>query len=498
MYNLLRIVLLWSFLLLLIPMQGQLLSKKALQRAKIYTSVEVAAKQADSVYILELTALENWAVLSKFRNLNVLRIQDHQLEVAELDFGYFPYLQELAIKAKYQYSNDNLPPVRLYKLPESISQLKNLKKLDLTNNALGLGTGLEHLANLSGLEVLSLANNELGVEFFIEETIAERVEESQEDDITMSDNLYKEIRKEIIEEYLYVGNWEGEDILPLLVSQLTNLRELDVRSNYLRDIPESIKQLTKLQRLNLADNHLFQLPVGLCALTKLKRLYAERNYINSLPEDIGELKALEKITLHQNPLHSLPQSFGQLHQLKELQFERNYQLDWGGVFAVLEQLDNLIKLEIRDCGIEKMPEGLVKLKHLKELNLYNNQLILFPDNIDQLTQLQSLIICDANFYKLPDGLKNLQHLQHLVLYTCNKLNWDAAFKLLGEALSLPRLRLDISYNSIAKLPESIQRLSRLKSLQIYDALKIRKNYNLLRQWLPARLVEDDLKQFSRK
>ncbi|MCP4442953.1 MAG: leucine-rich repeat domain-containing protein [Aureispira sp.] len=494
-----RLLLAFFYCLLIVKQgTGQVLSPKALQRAQIHTSISIAAQQPDSVFILELTALKDWSSLAKFRNLNILRIHDHQLQDELIDFGSFPYLQELVIKAKYYYSDDNSPPTRLYKLSESIVKLKNLKVLDLSNNALGLGTGLEHIAQLPTLEVLNLVNNEIGVEFFIEETIAEVVEEYEEEEITVGDSLYKTIRKDIIEEYLYSGNWEGEDVLYVLINKLKNLKELNVSSNFIRDIPEQIKQLTALQRLNIANNHLFQLPVGLCALTKLERLYAERNYIHILPEDIGELKELQKITLYQNPLYTLPKSFGQLHQLKELQFERNYHLDWTNVFEVLKKLDNLMKLEIRHCGIEKMPKELTKLKHLKELNLYNNELLRFPDNIDQLTQLRSLIICDAGLYKLPDGLKKLQNLQTLVLYACDELNWDAAFQLLGESVSLPKLRLDISYNTIEKWPTSIQKLSKLKQLQVYDAPKTRKNYNLLRKLLPSRLTEADWQRFNNK
>ncbi|MCH2046773.1 MAG: hypothetical protein MK212_21845, partial [Saprospiraceae bacterium] len=437
--------------------QAQVLSVGELKRAKIYSSIEAAAKQPDSVFVLELTAFSKFTELSKFKNLNILRLYDHQLDVEDIDFSHLPSLQELVLKATYQFAANDVPPKRLYRLTSSIASLKNLKKLDLSNNALGLGTGLDAVANLAQLEVLNLSNNEIGVEYFIEETIAEQVEIHEKDGVSVGDSLYKTIRADIIDQYLYAGSWTGEDLLPLLISKLDNLQDLDVSSNYLRDVPESIKNLKGLKRLNLADNHIYQLPVGLCELADLERLYAERNYIHTLPEDIGKLQQLQKLTLYQNPLYLLPTSFGQLSQIRELQFERNSHLDWMQVFEVLKNMDNLMKLEIRQCRIEKMPVELTKLRHLQELTLYNNDLLRFPDHIDQLTQLRTLIIVNADLYKLPDGIKKLQHLQTLVIYGCNELNWDAAFQLLGEAVCLSKLRLDISYNKIEKWPESTKR-----------------------------------------
>lgn len=116
----------------------------------------------------------------------------------------------------------------IYSLPESIGNLKSLKRLYLHNNR--LTTLPESIGNLSSLENLSLAENDLTT-------------------------------------------------LPESISNLKSLEHLLLDSNKLRRLPESLRKLSSLQTLNLNFITFVILPKALNILEKR----GVRIYINKEP-----------------------------------------------------------------------------------------------------------------------------------------------------------------------------------------------------------------------
>lgn len=83
--------------------------------------------------------------------------------------------------------------------------------------------------------------------------------------------------------------------LPSSMSQLTNLRELNLSKNQLRALPDKagIWALTGLTSLQLADNHLHRLPSGLAKLQHLVELDVSGNHlsVSITPEPTGSSTA---------------------------------------------------------------------------------------------------------------------------------------------------------------------------------------------------------------
>jgi internalin A len=75
---------------------------------------------------------------------------------------------------------------------------------------------------------------------------------------------------------------------------------LDVSSNALENLPQSIGRLTSLQTLNVDNNRLSSLPP--IQLKKLVSLSAAGNKLSTLPASIAECLALTMIDLRDNPL----------------------------------------------------------------------------------------------------------------------------------------------------------------------------------------------------
>ncbi|MEO1396477.1 MAG: COR domain-containing protein [Cyanobacteria bacterium J06634_5] len=90
------------------------------------------------------------------------------------------------------------------------------------------------------------------------------------------------------------------------MSDFTNLTSLDLSSNSLTELPESIGNLTNLTSLNLKHNDLTELPESIGNLTNLTFLNLYQNRIRTLPESIGNLTNLNRLYLRNNPLDQLP------------------------------------------------------------------------------------------------------------------------------------------------------------------------------------------------
>ncbi|MGB8510176.1 MAG: COR domain-containing protein [Pyrinomonadaceae bacterium] len=129
----------------------------------------------------------------------------------------------------------SLDSLGLTTLPESITQLSQLKLLSLSDNR--LTTLPESITQLSQLQLLYLNNNQLTT-------------------------------------------------LPESIGQLSQLQSLFLNNNQLTTLPESIGQLSQLQTLYLDNNQLTTLPESLKNLKQLDELYLHGNKALGLPAEV--------------------------------------------------------------------------------------------------------------------------------------------------------------------------------------------------------------------
>jgi Leucine-rich repeat (LRR) protein len=85
----------------------------------------------------------------------------------------------------------------------------------------------------------------------------------------------------------------GLPVCPRRLPYMSNLREVDLSSNRIVEMPFDIGELHKLRILNLAYNFLASLPPSIGDLVILRNLNVSHNVLESVPEQIGELKRLE-------------------------------------------------------------------------------------------------------------------------------------------------------------------------------------------------------------
>ena len=119
--------------------------------------------------------------------------------------------------------------------------------------------------------------------------------------------------------------------IPEQIGKLQMLKRLYVISKGLQEIAKEIFLLPNLTTLKLAGGKLELLPsLDISAPSQLRNLYLCNNNLRQLPDWLGQLTTLEFLDLSGNQLNVLPSSFSQLHRLKRLNIDNNQ-------FSVLPQ-----------------------------------------------------------------------------------------------------------------------------------------------------------------
>ncbi|MDO9300285.1 MAG: COR domain-containing protein [Anaerolineales bacterium] len=230
-----------------------------------------------------------------------------------------------------------LSGMKLTELPESIGQLTQLKKLDLSwdykdeKQKNQLTTLPDSLGQLTQLTELDLSHNQLTT-------------------------------------------------LPESLSQLTRLTELAIIGNQIQEIPKSFVNLLSLSRIYFGTdggggNPLSSFPSVIRDWKTVKFIGAKNCNINNLPNWIGELTQLTNLYLNGNKLTDLPPSLAQLEHLTELK------LDGNPLNPALQSA--------YDAGI---PEFMAYLRSLKDSEpLYEAKLVLVGEgNVGKTTLLKAL------------------------------------------------------------------------------------------------------------
>ena len=204
--------------------------------------------------------------------------------------------------------------------------------------------------------------------------------------------------------------------LPESIGNYTNVKSMDLTSNWLVKIPNSIGNLPLLERLVLFDNILIELPDSIGNLSNLKELQLVENKLKFIPESFGNLSKLEKLDGRYNKLIALPESFGKLQSLKILDLKSNYLRMLPESFG---NLRSLISLNLSENELISLPESFGDLINLEELNLYSNKLNKIPESFGKLTSLKRVSLTGTRITTLPESFSNLKSLESIDLgYGC--------------------------------------------------------------------------------
>jgi len=248
----------------------------------------------------------------------------------------------------------------------------------------------------------------------------------------------------------------GLKLLPESIGRLNGLTQMFLCDNKLTSLPESIGQLTELKTLNVYENKLTSLPESIGRLAKLETLGMDTNRLTSLPESIGQLTELKSMHVYSNKLTSLPQSIGQMNKLEILYVQDN---KLTSLPESIGQLTELKTLNVCDNKLTSLPESIGRLAKLKSLGMDTNRLTSLPESIGRLAKLGILDMDNNMLTSLPESIWQLTELKILNVRN-NKLT--TLPESIGRLANLETLALDD--NKLTSLPESIKNLTELSQL----------------------------------
>jgi hypothetical protein len=170
--------------------------------------------------------------------------------------------------------------------------------------------------------------------------------------------------------------------IPAEVFDFVWLEALDLSSNQLSELPDSITRLQNLSQLHLRNNQLSELPDSIIHLQNLSELDLSSNHLSELPDSIIHLQNLSYLDLRNNQLRELLDSIGNLQNLSELYLSYNQ--------------------------LRELPDSIIHLQNLSYFNLRNNQLRELPDSIGNLQNLSHLDLSSNQLRELPYSISSLQ------------------------------------------------------------------------------------------
>ncbi|KAM9322470.1 volume-regulated anion channel subunit LRRC8D [Pholidichthys leucotaenia] len=277
-------------------------------------------------------------------------------------------------------------------IPPWVYLLRSLKELNLIGNLSSENNkmiGLESMRDLRHLKTLCLKSNLTKMPTNITELSSHLIRFIVHNDGTkllVLNSLKKMIN--LIELELHCCELER---IPHAIFSLTNLQELDLKSNSIRSIEEiiSFQHLKRLTCLKLWHNKIIAIPSSIGQIKSLEALHLSHNKLETLPPALFTLPKLRHLDVGHNSIMVLPPNVGLLHNLQHLAINSN-------------------KLEV-------LPKDLFRCTKLKVLCLSHNALTILPESVGQLVQLTHLDLRGNCLDRVPPQLGNCRLLRKSAL-----------------------------------------------------------------------------------
>lgn len=220
---------------------------------------------------------------------------------------------------------------------------------------------------------------------------------------------------------LDLSNNNLEIIPESLTARLLNVVLLDVHSNQLKYLPNSLGCMSKLKVLNISGNMIGTLPKSIENCRALEELNANFNKLTKLPDTMGfELTRLQKLSVNSNKLVFLPYSISHMTSLRVIDARLNC------LRSLPDGLENLINLQILNVSqnfqyLQSLPYAVGLLMSLVELDCSYNRITSLPDSLGCLKKLQKLSVHGNPLVSPPMEVVE-QSLEAVKAYLSDKMN----------------------------------------------------------------------------
>ncbi|KAG5847570.1 volume-regulated anion channel subunit LRRC8D [Anguilla anguilla] len=348
-------------------------------KLELIPEVRITAKISQMTSLQELHFYHSPAKVEQTA-FSFLRDRLHCLHVKFTDVAEIPpwvYLLK-SLKSLYLIGSLNSENNKMIGL-ESMRELRQLKTLHLKSNLTKIPTNITDLSP----HLLKLVVHNDGTKLLVLNSLKKMM------------NLAE----------LELHNCELERI-PHAIFSLTNLQELDLKSNIIRTVEEviSFQHLKRLTCLKLWHNKIITLPVSISQVKSLESLYLSHNKLDSLPTSLFSLPKLRYLDLSNNSIAVIPPEVGFLQNLQHFAITSNK------VEILPKQLFRCVKLRTLCLGhncISSIPERIGQLTQLLHLELKGNCLDHLPGQLAQcqLLRRSGFSVEDHLFDTLPQEAK---------------------------------------------------------------------------------------------
>lgn len=195
-------------------------------------------------------------------------------------------------------------------------------------------------------------------------------------------------------------------------SNLCELQECLLQDNGITTFPQFLLCARELRLLDLNSNRISHIPDEICCLRNLTRLSLNGNGLEHIPDCVGaSLSCLTTLDLRKNKLTHLP-SFLALRSLQVLDAGENMLLTFPLISA-----DCPLSILHLDCNrITKLDSDTLHslCNSLCELHMHDNKLTVLCNEIGLLKHLKVLDIANNDIGDLPSSLGYMEALQRWV------------------------------------------------------------------------------------
>ncbi|KAL0006306.1 hypothetical protein SO802_013867 [Lithocarpus litseifolius] len=287
----------------------------------------------------------------------------------------------------------------LLSLPDSICCMTSLKTLTLSgcSRLNKLPTNLGNLECLENLEVIGIAIRELPSSVERLTSLTSLNLSDCKDLLSLPDTICSVTNLKA----LTLSGCSSLDRLPKKLGNLTGLKELEVNKTAIRELPSSLEHLSNLTSLSLSDcKELLSIPNVICNMTNIETLTLSGcSKLEDLPKYIGNHIGLKKLEIIGTAMKEPPSSIFLIKNLEVLRFhgcegtsckQSPNPVRWE--LPPLSCLRSLVKLELRDCNLQAVPNDIDGLHLLEGLNLSENNFVCLPESIVRLSKLKVIYI----------------------------------------------------------------------------------------------------------
>ncbi|XP_018509763.1 putative leucine-rich repeat receptor-like serine/threonine-protein kinase At3g53590 [Brassica rapa] len=286
------------------------------------------------------------------------------------------------------------------------------------------------------------------------------------------------IKRSLIDPMRNLSNWEKGDPCNSNWTGITcfershedghfHVRELQLmRLNLSGELAPEVGQLSYLEILNVMWNNITgRIPSEIGKISSLKLLLLNGNKLTgSLPPELGNLRNLNRLQVDENNITgSVPPAFGNMTSIKHLHLNNNTLT--GEIPVELSKLNNLAHLILDNNNLTgSLPQELARLPSLTILQMDNNNFhgSVIPEAYGSFSRLVRLSLRNCGLQgSIPDlsSIKNLSYLD---------LSWNNLTGTIPESkLSDNMTTIELSYNNLTgSIPQSFSELYSLQLLSL--------------------------------